>query len=168
MLESSDDLVSVVVLEAGAGWPAWLAEYQRLAPNAVVIAQTRAEAPAAFRGRVVHRINEATSAGRARVRVGVIVAGDETGDALLSLREDVARSILKVMPPEREAEMVLAGSGHDDDDSRHELFALAGSLCQELGGSNVSVKVRFTNGKGGVLRALAKPADDKGIAEGGN
>ena len=70
MLENSDDLMSIVVLEAGAAWPAWLTEYQRLAPNAVVIAQARTEEPEAFRARVVHRITEATASSGARVRTG--------------------------------------------------------------------------------------------------
>lgn len=159
MLEDSDDLMSIVVLEAGAAWPAWLTEYQRLAPNAVVIAQARAESPDAFRSRVVHRIAEATSSSGARVRVGVIVAGDSLAEDRLPLREGVARAILKIMRPGTEAELVLAGEGHDSGDgARHELFALAGLLCEELGGTKVSVRVRFSTGKSGVMRTLAVPS----------
>jgi hypothetical protein len=160
MLENSDDLMSIVVLEAGAAWPAWLTEYQRLAPNAVVIAQARSEEPEAFRARVVHRITEATTSSGARVRVGVIIAGDSSDEARLPLRENVARAILKVMAPAREAELVLAGDGQEMDDSRHELFELAGALCEELGGTQVSVKVRFSNGKSGVMRSVAPSAPD--------
>lgn len=160
MLENSDDLMSIVVLEAGAAWPAWLTEYQRLAPNAVVIAQARGEEPSAFRARVVHRINEATTSSGARVRVGVIVAGDAADEARLSLRENVARAILSVMAPAREAELVLAGDGHEMDESRQELFELAGALCEELGGTQVSVNVRFSNGKSGVMRSVAPSAPD--------
>jgi hypothetical protein len=169
MLENSDDLMSIVVLEAGAAWPAWLTEYQRLAPNAVVIAQARTEAPDTFRARVVHRIAEATTSSGARVRVGVIVAGDSPDEARLSLRENVARAILKVMAPAREAELVLAGDGHDMDDSRQELFELAGALCEELGGTQVSVNVRFSNGKSGVMRSVAPSTPDAEllVAKGG-
>jgi hypothetical protein len=160
MLENSDDLMSIVVLEAGAAWPAWLTEYQRLAPNAVVIAQARSEEPDAFRNRVVHRITEATTSSGARVRVGVIIAGDCPDEGRLSLRENVARAILKVMAPAREAELVLAGDGHEMNGSRQELFELAGALCEELGGTEVSVKVRFSNGKSGVMRSVASTMPD--------
>jgi hypothetical protein len=164
MLENSDDLMSIVVLEAGAAWPAWLTEYQRLAPNAVVIAQARGEEPDAFCGRVVHRIAEATSSSSgARVRVGVIVAGDSADDARLPLRENVARAILKAMRPADEAELVLAGDGHEMDGSRQELFELAGALCQELGGTQLSVNVRFSNGKSGVMRSVAPAVLDDNV-----
>ena len=163
MLESSDDLMSIVVLEAGAAWPAWLTEYQRLAPNAVVIAQARSELPDAFRSRVVHRIAEATTGRGARVRVGVIVAGDSPDDARLTLREQVARAILKSMGTSHEAELVLAGDAQELEGPRHELFGLAGVLCQELGGTNVSVKVRFSSAqhsKSGVMRTVSPSTPD--------
>ena len=153
MLENSDDLMSIVVLEAGTAWPAWLAEYQRIAPNAVVVAQAHLERTDVFRSRVLHRIEEATSRSGARVRVGVIVVADSTDCEKLNLRESVARGILKAMGSHGEAELVLAGDGGESAPSRHELFALAGVLCEELGGTNVSVRVRFT-GKSGVMRAL--------------
>ena len=163
MLENSDDLMSIVVLEAGAAWPAWLTEYQRLAPNAVVIAQARSELPDAFRSRVVHRISEATSSKSARVRIGVIVAGDSPDDARLALREQVARAILKAMGTLHEAELVLAGDAQELERPRHELFGLAGALCQELGGTSVSVKVRFSSGqhsKSGVMRTVSPSTPD--------
>jgi hypothetical protein len=163
MLDSSDDLMSVVVLEAGAAWPPWLTEYQRLAPNAVVIAQARSDAPDAFRSRVVHRIAEATAGTGARVRVGVIVAGDSQDDERLAQREQVARAILKAMGTGREAELVLAGDAQELEGPRHELFGLAGALCQQLGGTNVSVKVRFSSGphsKSGVMRSVTPSTPD--------
>jgi hypothetical protein len=160
MLESSDDLMSIVVLEAGAAWPAWLAEYQRLAPNAVVVAQARTEDAEVFGRRVVHRITEATHGSGARVRVGVIVAGDSGDEGRLSLRENVARAILRKMVPGREAELVLAGDGHELDRSRQDLFELAGALCEELGGTGVSVRVRFSHAKSGVMRTVAASVPD--------
>jgi hypothetical protein len=173
MLENSDDLMSIVVLEAGAAWPPWLTEYQRLAPNAVVIAQARSDAPDAFRSRVVHRIADATVGTGARVRVGVIVAGDSQDDARLALREQVARAILKAMGTGREAELVLAGDAQELEGPRHELFGLAGALCQELGGTNVSVKVRFSSGphtKSGVMRTVTPSTPDVEVLslKGGN
>jgi hypothetical protein len=167
MQESRDDLMSIVVLEAGATWPAWLVEYQRLAPNAVVIAQARAESMDSFRGRVIHRMEEARTAAGARVRVGVIVAAPVAGEERLSFREGVARALLQSMGSGSEAELVLAGDGHETDPSRHELFAIAGALCEELGGSKVNVRVRFSNSRSGVMRSVSPSSPDSELASKG-
>lgn len=160
MLENSGDLMSIVVLEAGAGWPTWLADYQRLAPNAVVIAQASAETSDVFESRVLHRIAEAASAKWLRVRVGVIVSADRPGHDRGALRRSVARALLKAMGTSQEAELVLAGDGEELDASRHELFELAGSLCEELGGALVNVRVRFTSARSGVMRSVTSSSPE--------
>ena len=160
MQESRDDLMSIVVLETGAAWPAWLAEYQQLAPNAVVIAQVRGEALDTFRARVIHRMQEAAISSGARVRVGVIIVAPVAGEELLELRESVARALLQLMGSSNEAELVLVGDGHETDPARHELFAIAGALCEELGGSKVDVHVRFSNNKSGIMCSLAPLTPD--------
>jgi hypothetical protein len=160
MLENSDDLMSIVVLEAGAAWPAWLTEYQRLAPNAVVIAQAAPEAVEAFQERVLHRVAEAASSGNGRVRVGVIVSADSPAQDRLELRQRVARALLKAMGTSREAELVLAGDSEELEVSRHGLIALAGTLCEELGGTLVNVRVRFSNTKSGVMRSVSPSNPD--------
>jgi len=146
--------MSIVVLEAGAAWPPWLVEYQRLAPNAVVIAQALSEPSEAFEARVLHRIEEAAHSDWLRVRVGVIVSADEPGECRASLREGVARALLKAMGTAQEAELVLAGDGEEVGASRHELFALAGRLCEELGGAHINIRVRFSSGRSGVMRSV--------------
>jgi hypothetical protein len=165
MLENRDDLMSIVVLEAGAAWPVWLAEYQRQAPNAVVIAQADTESVHAFQARVVHRVTEAKSAGTGRIRVGVLVASGRSDDSVRSFREGVARAIVNAMGTRSEAELVLAGGGSEADPSRHELFALAGALCEELGGTSVNVRVRFCNSRSGVMRSVSS-AVDSDVAQG--
>jgi hypothetical protein len=159
MLEANDDLMSIVVLEAGATWPVWLTEYQRIAPNAVVVAQDAAEPAEAFAGRVVHRIEDAISKDAKRVRVGVLVAAPSRDDGRVAMRERVARVILKALGSQKDAELVLAGDGGEGDPSRQELFTLAGALCQELAGSNLNVRVRFS-GKSGVMRSVIASATD--------
>lgn len=154
MLENSGDLMSIVVLEAGAGWPPWLAEYQRLAVNAVVIAQAAAESSAVFEGRVLHRIQEAAHSSGLRVRVGVIVCADQPGQQGSTLRENVARALVKAMGTAQEAELVLAGDSEELDGTRHQLLSLAGSLCEELGGARINVRVRFSNARSGVMRSV--------------
>jgi hypothetical protein len=39
-MDQKDTRSSVVIIEAGAGWPTWITEYQRRAPNAAVVAQS--------------------------------------------------------------------------------------------------------------------------------
>ena len=164
MLENSDDLMSIVVLEAGAAWPAWLTEYQRLAPNAVVIAQAAAESAELFEARVLHRVEEATGPTRsARVRVGVVVAADHPSQARMALRENVSRCLIKAMGTLEEGELVLAGDSNELDQSRHELFALAGVLCEELVGKAVVVRVRFSSAKSGVMRTVAPSYPDLAV-----
>jgi hypothetical protein len=162
MLENSDDLMSIVVLEAGAAWPPWLTEYQRLAPNAVVIAQAATEAAASFQVRVLHRIAEAAAhaGARARVRVGVIVSVDSPAEERVALRQNVARALLKAMGTGHEAELVLAGDSDELEASRQHLFELAGTLCEELGGSLVNVRVRFSNSKSGIMRSVSPSTPD--------
>jgi hypothetical protein len=166
MLENRDDLMSIVVLEAGAIWPAWLGEYQRLAPNAVVIAEAGAESAAAFQTRVVHRIEEATQSSGPRVRVGVMVLADKENADRAALRKQVARALLKAMGASHEAELVLAGDGQELDAARHELFALAGTLCEELGGTHINVRVRFSGGKSGVMRSVTTSSPELDVAAG--
>lgn len=165
MLENSDDLMSIVVLEAGAAWPPWLTEYQRLAPNAVVIAQAAAERVETFQARVLHRVAEAAANSGARVRVGVIVSVDSPTQERVMLRQNVARGLLKAMGTAHEAELVLAGDSEELEASRHQLFALAGTLCEELGGTLVNVRVRFSNSKSGVMRSVSPSSPDEAEAE---
>jgi hypothetical protein len=162
MLENSDDLMSIVVLEAGAVWPPWLTEYQRLAPNAVVIAQAATEPADLFQSRVLHRVAEAAAScgNGVRVRVGVIVSVDSPAEERVALRQNVARGLLKAMGTAHEAELVLAGDSEELEASRQQLFELAGTLCEELGGSLVNVRVRFSNSKSGVMRAASPSSPD--------
>jgi hypothetical protein len=165
MQENRDDLVSIVVLEAGASWPAWLSEYQRLAPNAVVIAQAATETVPAFEKRVLHRVAEASANGVGRIRVGGIIAADRGGEAQAALRHRLAGALLQAMSSHPESELVLAGENAEAESTRQELFALAGALCGELGGKRVNVCVRFSNKRSGTMRSVTSSSPDgDGIA----
>ena len=96
----------------------------------------------------------------ARVRVGVIVSVDSPTEERVLLRQNVARALLKAMGKNHEAELVLGGDSEELDGSRHEMFELAGTLCEELGGTRVSVRVRFSNGKSGVMRSVTPSSPD--------
>lgn len=160
MLESSDDSTSIVVLEAGAAWPSWLAEYQRLAPNSVVIAQAAAEPADVFELRVRSRVAEVKSrAETRRVCIGVLVAAHQPAEARAAMRKRVARALVEAMHGE-EGDLVLAGDSDELNQSRHELFALAGALCDEVRGQHINVRVRFTSAQSGVMRTVTASSPD--------
>jgi hypothetical protein len=155
MVDNQDDLTSVVVLEAGAAWPPWLNEYQRLAPNAVVIAQADSEASERFRDRVLHRLREARQAG-ARVRAGVLVAGHASEPSAHASRTAIAGAVLDALGANQgdEGELVLGGDGLEGDSARQQLFELAGALCEHAAGASINVRVRFTHARSGVMRSV--------------
>lgn len=160
MLESSDDSTSIVVLEAGAAWPSWLAEYQRLAPNSVVIAQASAEPAQAFELRVLHRVAEVKArAETRRVCIGVLVAAHQPEEQRAVMRQNVARALVAAMNG-LEGDLVLAGDSDELNQSRHELFALAGALCDEVRGQRINVRVRFTSAQSGVMRTVTPSSPD--------
>jgi hypothetical protein len=162
MLQSSDDSMSIVVLEAGAAWPSWLSEYQRLAPNSVVIAQASAETPEVFQVRVLHRVSEAKArAEGTRICIGVIVAAHHPEQPRAVMRQTVARALVDAMTAQ-EGDLILAGDGDELSQSRHELFALAGTLCDEVRGQRINVRVRFTSATSGVMRTVTPSSPDLG------
>jgi hypothetical protein len=163
MRENSDDSMSIVVLEAGAAWPSWLSEYQRLAPSSVVIAQASGEPVASFQTRVQTRVAEACSRSDAAfVRVGVLVAAHDPQQVRAKLRLRVARALADAMTTDgaHERELVLAGDSEDLNQSQHELLALAGALCDELRGKRINVRVRFTSATSGVMRTVTPSSPD--------
>lgn len=156
MDDDVDNMLCVVVLESGAGWPPWIGEYQAVAPNSVVIAQAPEESAEAFGARALGRLQEVTS-GRAKLRVAIVASSPSPSKEQLEQRYAICRTLVHAMADSPRADLVLAGDGDGSDQSRHELFALAGALCDELRGSELSVRVRFAEGrqKSGTMRSVA-------------
>ena len=79
-------------------------------------------------------------------------------------------ALLRVMVQKRQGELVLAAHANADAEQRHELFALAGTLCDELGGTEVTVRVRFGSGRpesgvSGVMKSVAPGANPDAAEE---
>jgi hypothetical protein len=173
MPHADEGLLSVVVLEAGSSWPPWLGEYQKQAPNSVVIAQSVEESGCAFALRIARRMDE-IAAGDAAIHVALLVSNGSLDEASVTARQQIGASLLRVMVQKRQGELVLAAHANAGDELRHELFALAGSLCDDLGGTQVSVRVRFGSGRpesgvSGVRKsvapaAVADAADEERVA----
>ena len=164
MQHADEALLSVVVLELGASWPPWLAEYQKHAPDSVVIAQSAGERGAEFAHRVSRKMDE-IEARRAVIHAGLLVCNGALDEGSAHAREVICAHLLRVMRARQRGELVLASDVSAGDDMRHQLFALAGTLCDELRGSAVSVRVRFdtvrpASGVSGVRPSVAPSADE--------
>jgi len=165
MQHADETLLSVVVLELGSSWPPWLAEYQQHAPNSVVIAQSSDESGAEFAHRIGRKMDE-IGARDAAIHAGLLVCNGALDLASVAARELICAALLRVMLQKQRGELVLASDVTAGDDVRHELFALAGTLCDGLGGTQVSVRVRFdtvrpTSGVSGVRKSVAPSAPNE-------
>lgn len=147
MDKDQDSRSSIVIIEAGAGWPAWIAEYQRRAPNATVVAQTASEPHDDFRNRVLHRLDE-MGRGNTNLCVAIVLCADNAPVA--PAREEVCRALGKAL---RGGDLVLAAMD-DAAPFKQELFALAGRLCEDPDGSRVNVRVRFSSAESGTIPSV--------------
>jgi hypothetical protein len=142
MEQPDETLLSVVVLELGSIWPPWLAEYQARAPNSMVIAQSVDESAATFAQRIGRKMDE-VGARDAAIHAGLLVSNGALDAATVEARQAICDALLRIMLKKQRGELVLASDVTAGDAVRHQLFALAGTLCDELRGTSVSVRVRF-------------------------
>lgn len=150
MDKDQDTRTSIVVIEAGAGWPQWITEYQRRAPNATVIAQTASETPGDFGGRALHRLEE-IKRGTGRLGVGILLCSEGATDALRSARRSVAHAIVEAL--QGSGDLVLAAV-EGTEAFQQELFVLAGDLCEDQSVPRVNVRVRFGTSQSGTMPSV--------------
>jgi hypothetical protein len=145
MEPQSEQVSSIVVLENGAGFPDWVAECQRNAPNSIVIAQSAASEAAEFVVRAMTRIRDFTR-GNSGPRVAIMVCNPDLEGEQLAARYRISRCLLASLDRAAPSELVLAvGEAHET--SRHAILSLAGDLCEVVGGTTISVRVRFFNAR---------------------
>ncbi len=138
-MRSSEHLertTSVVVIEAGAPWPAFI-ERQHHAPDRDLLSQQLDETSAAFARRVVARLRALSSA-NVTVGLGILAAGMDRSEAAVQNRYRIARALVEARAAQG-AELTLVASGREP---RHDLFALAGLVCGGLSGTDLTVRVR--------------------------
>lgn len=153
MDKDQDSRSSIVVIEAGAGWPAWIAEYQRRAPNATVVAQTASEGHSEFRARVLHRLDE-IGRGPNVLSVAVVLCAETALEMARAEREAVCRALAAALGP---GDLVLAAT-EDGEPFKQELFGLAGRLCEGPNGARVNVRVRFSSSESGTMPSVVPTA----------
>jgi hypothetical protein len=169
MQHADEALLSVVVLELGSSWPPWLVEYQQHAPNSLVIAQSADESGSDFALRIARKMDE-IAARDLTIHAGLMVCNGRLDAASVQARERMCGALLRVMVQRQHGELVLAGDVTASEDVRHVLFTLAGTLCDELRGTQVSVRVRFDTVRpapstSGVMKSVAPPAADPGTPD---
>ena len=172
MQHADETLLSVVVLERGSSWPPWLAEYQKHAPDSLVVAQSADETSPDFAQRINRKVDEVGSRGAA-IHAGLLVCNGSLDAASVIARRVICASLLGLMLDRQRGELVLVADVTAGDDVRQELFALAGILCDELHGGEVSVRVRFdsvrpSKGVSGVMKSAAPPASGEPAAKVGS
>jgi hypothetical protein len=150
----------MVVMEAGAAFPAFVAEYQRSAPNSLVEIQASSESPAQFAQRVIRKLELMGG----DLRVAIMAANAETQEDNASARYRIARALLRVMARGGSGEIVLTSDSTED--VRQALFALAGTLCEDLRGTELGVRVRFSGAPAGSRTMRVARASNPDLAEG--
>lgn len=145
-----DSRSSIVIIEAGAGWPSWITDYQRIAPNAAVVAQSANEDPEAFRTRVLHRVDELARR-PGKLSVGVVLCVENATAEQHVTREIVSRALASALSST--GDLVLAAI-EGRESFKHELFALAGELCENDSGKRVNVRVRFATSESGTMPSV--------------
>ena len=150
-MDQKDTRSSVVIIEAGAGWPTWITEYQRRAPNAAVVAQSATDPIDAFRERAVRRVGEIAMQHKA-LHVGILVCGDGQEPERPAFRREICRAVVNAL--DSKGDFVLAANEDCDERFKHELMALVGELAEERKGSHINVRVRFSTGKSGTMPSV--------------
>ena len=150
-MDHKDTRSSIVIIEAGAGWPTWITEYQRRAPNAAVVAQSATDRIDAFRERVVRRVGEVAMQHQA-LHVGILVCGEGQEPERSAVRREICRAIVNAL--DGRGDFVLAANEDCDEAFKHELLELVGELCEERPGSRVHIRVRFSTGRSGTMPSV--------------
>lgn len=136
---------TLVVMEAGASWPAWVKELQRRAPNSMVEVQPSSEPAERFAARVQRRLSSLEARGVSLLGVAYAAASPASEEER-AVRRALCEALLQHLSPT--GELVLSGDGWSswgvDARSREELVGLAGDLSCRLRGRNQTVSVRFS------------------------
>ena len=129
---------SIVVMESGADWPAWVDEEAGAVSNVVVLARQRGESPQQFEARVKLRLQ--SIAELESPRRGVLVCAASGGKAAGPGRATLVRALLEVVRRAGGGEVVLVGDVTAQSD---ELSAYATKLNERRLADAGPVSLRF-------------------------
>jgi hypothetical protein len=129
---------SIVVMEDGASWPAWVDHEAGQVSNVVILARQPGESLSAFGARAELRLQGQVAL--ASPRRGVLVAGPARGADARSCRSHVMRALAGVVRRAGGGEIVLVGD--DDAGLVAELRSFVERINQRDGGGRVSLRIR--------------------------
>ena len=158
MMEQDETKTALVVMEAGARWPSYPREIQGHASSAVVESQPPSESLDEFSYRVLARIRRIEERGMT-IPIALLATSSRVDDEAVHARYRIARAIVNALTARGAGELVIIADEALPLDSRHELVAFAGALCDGLGGSSVNVRVRFGAVDESGVRPLAEARD---------
>jgi hypothetical protein len=158
-MRGDEATVSLVIVESGASWPRFAQELQRRAAHAVVESQSATETSEQFADRVAQKLYKLTTRGLI-IQFAVIAANSAADQRALAARQRLARALAAAMPRNGSGELILSAAEHANDLARHHLFTLAGALMDELAGSAIGVRVRFTSTSQSGIRAVRPSSPD--------
>jgi hypothetical protein len=144
-MDEQDTRAALVLMEAGTQWPSYAREIRSRASSAIVEAQQPSESLAEFSNRVVQRLHRMQMR-RIRIPVAVLAVNGRVDFEATTLRYRTALAVLEAISDD--GELVVIADESTSDESRHELLAFAGALCDAQGRNPVNVRVRFSTGSG--------------------
>jgi hypothetical protein len=144
-MQTSERGVVLVIMESGSEWPAWVEPLAGLIGHAVVVAQEPESPPAELALRAIHKISTLERVDRPVV-MGVVAAGQHAAsdnDDVFAARCLIARAMLTQMSGLGSGSIVFSCPEQTPDRARADLLELAGTLTNQLAGSDLSVGLRF-------------------------
>ena len=132
--------ISIIVAERGAAWKTWADRLSQGGAEKVLAIQREGETPNEFASRVRGRVARLNALGLG-VERGVIVGGRGRGQAVVSSRANVIKTLVAAIAAEGRGEVAL--DGHEED--RITMQALADSVEELVRGTGVRVTAEVSS-----------------------
>lgn len=135
--------VLLVIVEAGAKLPVWLASCQDKVSDTVVLVAASDESPTRFAKRATQRIQALRDSDQ-RIQAAVIVPADQlVADEVLSSRLDISQAILSQQAHYNRGRLLLLSGQSLQPEAQLDLLNLAGTLSERLQGTKLTVALHF-------------------------
>lgn len=138
ILAAGTEPVVLIAMERGSVWPTWA---RRGVPAAIVLAEQPGEDAIAFARRVARRVARLHTT-RQRLGRAVIAVADRRSRQALVARWLMVQAVISAAGERSSADVVVSVPETVGEELRHELFALAGAMCEHLDASRC-LRIRF-------------------------
>jgi len=135
--------VLLVIVEAGAKLPVWLASCQDKVTDTVVLVAAGDESPTRFATRATQRIQALRDCDQ-RIQAAVIVPADQlVADEVLSSRLRISQAVLSQQAHYNRGRLLLLSGRALQPEAQLDLLNLAGTLSERLQGTKLTVALHF-------------------------